>query len=386
MSNTTQKLQFLKIKGPLSVAPVRPEDLRGEKLWVHILMGPTGSGKSAISIISPFIESLSPNQDLKISKDSLDSVTQNVTCYQVVNLTDRDEWNHILMDTPGFLDTKLSESRITSMITEQLDGLCQSAATIVVTILYFQPITDIRMGGSKRDAVKLLRAFAESFKAIGINVVTTMWNHLSRPQQIIDGNHRIISLEKEIFVSAKLGLKVHKFEFSRDSALLILDNIHGGWIHHQDTSQKMNDQYQSLICNNLLDRISSTQQHLQFLTEDKQNATTPGKEDPGLLEVVLRDERAVLAALQSFLDDFVTFGPTGLEALESLLDASYVNNPSSCSPPWLQPAILLGKSSIEVQNSPPSPSPSPSPSPNSFSACLKDFVSPLKKNFRKFKQ
>ncbi|KAF9049169.1 hypothetical protein BJ165DRAFT_1464679 [Panaeolus papilionaceus] len=379
MSNTTQEFQLLTINGPLSVAPVTPEDVRGEHLLVHILMGPTGSGKSA------FIESLSPNQHLKISKDSLDSVTQNVTCYQVVNLTYINQWNHILMDTPGFLDTKLSESRITSMITEQLDALRQSASHIYVTILYFQPITDIRIGGSKRDAVKLLRAFAESFKATSINVVTTMWNHMSRPQQIVDGNHRIISLENEIFGwSATLSVKVHKFEFSRDSALSILDRAWGGWTHYRDTSQNMDNQYQSLICNNLLDRISSAQQHLRFLAEDKKHATTPGKEDPCLLEVVLRDERAVLAALQSFLDDFVAFGPTGLEALESLLDACYMNDPSSCSSPWLQPAILLGKSSIEVQNSPPSPS--PSPSHNSFSARLKDFVSPLKKNFRKFKQ
>ncbi|KAF9049151.1 hypothetical protein BJ165DRAFT_1526525 [Panaeolus papilionaceus] len=371
MSSTTQELMNLRINGPISVAPVTPEDVRREGLLVYILMGPTGSGKSA------FIESLSPNQDLKISKDSLDSVTQNVTCYQVVNLTD-----------------------------------IQSATTIVVTILYFQPITDIRIGGSKRDAVKLLRAFAESFKATGINLVTTMWNHMSRPQQIIDGNLRIISLENELFgQSAKLGLKVYKFESSHDSTLSILDRAYSGWDHDQDTSQNMDDQYQSLICNNLLDRISSAQQQLQFLVEDKKHATTPGKEDPCLLKVVLRDERAVLAALQSFLDDFVAFRPTGLEALESLLDASYVNDPSSCSSPWLQVAILSGKSSVEVQNltvlepslsnivpsslnshephSLPSlspPSPSPSPSHNSFSAHLKDFVSPLKKIFKTSQQ
>ena len=75
----------------------------------------------------------------------------------------------------------------------------QFATYLEVTILYFQPITDIRIGGSKRDAVKLLRAFAQSFNASGINVVTTMWNHMSRPQQIIDGNLRIISLENELF-------------------------------------------------------------------------------------------------------------------------------------------------------------------------------------------
>ena len=69
-----------------------------------------------------FIESLSPDRKLDISKDSLESVTQEVACYQVVNLTQQ-AWNVILVDTPGFLDTKLSESQITKMITETLDGL-----------------------------------------------------------------------------------------------------------------------------------------------------------------------------------------------------------------------------------------------------------------------
>ena len=168
-----------------------------------------------------FIESLSPDQKLDISKNSLESVTQKVVCYQVVNLTYQ-AWSILLVDTPGFLDTKLSESRITKMIVETLDSLqyvfncsttqltmflfsmvllvSQSAASVAVFILYFQPITDIRMGGSKRDAVKLLRAFAESFRAIGITVVTTMWNHIPSSKKMEDANHRLSNLQNEIFV------------------------------------------------------------------------------------------------------------------------------------------------------------------------------------------
>lgn len=68
--------------------------------------------------------------------------------------------------------------------------------------LYFQPIIDIRMGGTTRDAVKLLKGFAKSFNAHGIKVVTTMWNHLSTPKQIEDANRWFNLLKDEIYAVA----------------------------------------------------------------------------------------------------------------------------------------------------------------------------------------
>ncbi|KAF9033358.1 hypothetical protein BJ165DRAFT_757351 [Panaeolus papilionaceus] len=355
MSTTRAEYNNLKVRGPISIRCVTPEDVKGESLLVYLLMGPTGSGKSA------FIESLSPDRNLDISKDSLESVTQEVVCYQVVSLT-CSGWNVILVDTPGFLDTKMSESRITKMITETLDGLCQSAKSVAIFILYFQPITDIRMGGSKRDAVKLLRAFAESFGAYGINVVTTMWNQISSPEKMEDANHRLSNLQKEIFVSDTLIINVTQFEFSHGSALSILDKVWGGWTHRQDELQRISPQYQSLIHNNLLERISNTCQQLLTLAEDKQSATIPGREDPLLLEVVLRDEKVALGALQSFLDDL------------------YEIDPECCSSPFPQENV--------PQSPPPPPCPllSSSPSPSnkkSMSAHLKDVTSHLKKIFKK---
>ncbi|KAF9037447.1 hypothetical protein BJ165DRAFT_1408160 [Panaeolus papilionaceus] len=304
MSTTRAEYEYLKFEGPISVIPIAPEDIsKGEYLDVFLLMGPTGSGKSA------FIESLSPDQKLDISKDSLESVTQKVVCYQVVNVMWRAR-DILLVDTPGFLDTKLSESQITKMIVETLDSLRQSAAGVDVRLLYFQPITDIRMGGSKRDAVKLFRGFAESFGAYGIHVVTTMWNHIVSPKKMEDANLRFSELQKEIFVSS-IGfyIKIAKFEFSYYSALSILDNPHGGWSHSRSISQNIYPEYQSLILNNLLERISNIHQQLLTLAEHKQSATTPGREDLLLLEVVLRDKKAVLGALQSFLDDLYKIDP-----------------------------------------------------------------------------
>ncbi|KAF9033378.1 hypothetical protein BJ165DRAFT_1534652 [Panaeolus papilionaceus] len=404
MSTTRKEYNWLHVKGDISVAPVTPEELKGELLYVFLLMGPTGSGKSS------FIEALSPDQNLEISKDSLDSVTKGVVCYQVVNLT-RYADSVIVVDTPGFLDCKLSESRITSEISDTLERLRPIARSLIIGIMYFQPITDLRFGGTKRGAVKLLKAFAQSLEATGIKVVSTMWNHISTPRQMEDAHGRLRRLEYEIFEgSDRLGMDIIKFEPSRESALSILDAFNWGWFHLVNKSQHTNPQYQSLILSNLVHRITNIQLQLQILAEDKRNATMPGRENPLLLEVVIGDEEAALATLQSFLDDLVTIGPNGLMAIESLLDACYNTNPSSSSSPWpqavvpssttslvpvhsLRPTSSISPTIIQDQGPPsshvihssldprsasstshqPQPSPSPSPSPlhNSLKACLK---------------
>ncbi|KAF9040958.1 hypothetical protein BJ165DRAFT_1493560 [Panaeolus papilionaceus] len=112
----TQEYRKIKVNGPISIVPITPELMKGELVYLYILMGPTGSGKSS------FIESLAPDQHLDISKDSLESMTQEVNCYQVVNLTNQRSGSIVLMDTPGFLDPRLSEGRIMRMVTESLNA------------------------------------------------------------------------------------------------------------------------------------------------------------------------------------------------------------------------------------------------------------------------
>lgn len=69
-------------------------------------------------------------------------------------------------------------------------------------IFYFHPITDIRIAGTKRDSVKLLKSFAESFEASGITVITTLWDRISTAngQRVEDAHGRLRSLADEIFV------------------------------------------------------------------------------------------------------------------------------------------------------------------------------------------
>ncbi|KAF9040962.1 hypothetical protein BJ165DRAFT_333287 [Panaeolus papilionaceus] len=362
MSTTTMKYHWIQVNGPIRITPITPEQLKGKYIRIYILMGPTGSGKSS------FIESFAPDQQLNISKDSLESVTQEVNCYQVVNTSAQySDSSFVLMDTPGFLDPRLSEGRITRMVTESLEAFRQYSSTFYVYIFYFQPITDIRMSGSKQDAVKILREYVKRYNAAYITVITTMWNTLGTPKQLEDAKHRMDTFKNEIYASSQgLDINVTKFDTSQASALSLLNGSLVGWDEDEmDPNEVIDRDYQSLLCNNLLGRITNLLQQLQFIAENKRSATRFGTEDHRLLEVVLRDEKVAVSSLQSFLEDLVRInppgltseswddasifhidisefsdlasddtGPSGIMVLQCLLDGLYDQKPDACSSPW----------------------------------------------------
>ncbi|KAF9039104.1 hypothetical protein BJ165DRAFT_1496141 [Panaeolus papilionaceus] len=143
-------------------------------------------------------------------------------------------------------------------------------------------------------------------------------------------------------------VKITKFdtEFSKDPAFSttsLLYELSEAWSLDQKNHKYIIDpSYQSLLCDNLLERITNTQQRLQLITEDRWNVTSAENENHNLLEVVLKDEKLTLATLQLFVDDLVGIAPMGLMGLQVLLDARYEENPGACSSPWpLQPSVAL---------------------------------------------
>ncbi|KAF9043915.1 hypothetical protein BJ165DRAFT_1404805 [Panaeolus papilionaceus] len=132
-------------------------------------------------------------------------------------------WDHavILVETPGFMNPRMSERRITNMISSALAdmlwvvtmerpdwayqwalvqySISEWANGVLVDILYFQPITDIRISDSRREAVELFQQLANVFMADDISVVTTMWNRISTRKKFEDADRRCNDLEKQIF-------------------------------------------------------------------------------------------------------------------------------------------------------------------------------------------
>ncbi|PPQ76585.1 hypothetical protein CVT24_010584 [Panaeolus cyanescens] len=88
-----------------------PPRYPGPDNFVFVLLGSTGSGKST------FLECLANDRNLGISGNTLHGVTDEVTVYRMT--CDKLEWSDMyFLDTPGFLDCKIPESKTLRMAEE----------------------------------------------------------------------------------------------------------------------------------------------------------------------------------------------------------------------------------------------------------------------------
>ncbi|PPR04262.1 hypothetical protein CVT24_013367 [Panaeolus cyanescens] len=172
--------EHLTVHGVISVKPRR--DWTGVRMNVVLLAGPTGAGKSS------FIEALAKDRSLRISKNQLECYTQNVTAYEVENVM----YNHsgsgeriCLLDSPGFSASERSEVEIIHI-------------SAVNTILYFCPVTDTRISGTRRRSIEMLKSLIQASGSSTSEitnqgtfvVVTTMWDNVwnERVQQRAEKN------------------------------------------------------------------------------------------------------------------------------------------------------------------------------------------------------
>ncbi|KAF9035798.1 hypothetical protein BJ165DRAFT_1533287 [Panaeolus papilionaceus] len=203
------------------------------------LMGPTGAGKSA------FIEAIAQDKTLSISKNSLDSVTKEVTPYFMDN---RSHLPVILIDTPGLLDMEIIDSTVILKVLQAIQGLKESCngSTAYVHLLYFERITDNRMSGRKLRCLNLFKFFAEHVDmSCATTVVTTMWNELHTEQQLLRALGRLEAIEDQFWKhlssdtpsdhlsETSLQTGVSRFMNTRESALSILRS---GWCVAPDLS------------------------------------------------------------------------------------------------------------------------------------------------------
>ncbi|KAF9032368.1 hypothetical protein BJ165DRAFT_1331857, partial [Panaeolus papilionaceus] len=139
-------------------------------------MGPTEAGKSA------FIEALCGDASLGISKDQLESCTQEVSAYRLVNVNFQRTVTHpiYVIDTPGFADRKISDTEIIFKLHEWLKRYGKQ----IEWILYLIPITDIRLSGSKRWTLQTFKEMKGIGAAKDITIVTTMWDTIGSEEGI----------------------------------------------------------------------------------------------------------------------------------------------------------------------------------------------------------
>ncbi|PPQ82989.1 hypothetical protein CVT24_012101 [Panaeolus cyanescens] len=242
-----------------------PEDKPTQTLLNELSMfGPTGAGKST------FIEQFSSSHSLHISKNSLESVTQTIVLYEILNITIGGR-TVLLLDTPGFSDTKISEDYVLGEVNHYLDISMLSAAP--TQMLFFERITDTRKAGSSRRVIKMFKIFTDSFSQRDITIVTSMWNQLVSEEK---GMRRLQQLETEFWPEIiQQGAKTAKFECTLQSALAVLDSgveriMNGGPISRGNfaVTRAYDKTYSELIDLSLGGRIESLHLQLKMIEDN----------------------------------------------------------------------------------------------------------------------
>ncbi|PPQ77544.1 hypothetical protein CVT24_005234 [Panaeolus cyanescens] len=304
----------LKISGPIS-AETFGDEVKEIPCSV-MLLGPTGSGKSNVSLhlhqhsshellLIPtdfkFLECLVDDKNMGISKDSLESVTQQVTAYRLRNVRTRRLFRDkvYIVDTPGVCDNNISELRIIQEIQRWVN--IHGSPKVV---LYFHRITDKRLPGSQRRIIRLLEAISgePSHSISWTGVVTTMWDNLLA-HQVASAENGFQQLEAEHFKDiCTPGVEsIFKFHNTQDSALAIvnkslLNNIETdlryglstpplrryseGWLRGGPFGKALYELLEG--------RIAGLQQRLQILEDDIKNRDV--LENPELYAIFQRDK------------------------------------------------------------------------------------------------
>ncbi|PPR03990.1 hypothetical protein CVT24_008309 [Panaeolus cyanescens] len=277
---------FMTQTGDVSVGRHKPKNKTHDALNI-LLFGGTGSGKSS------FIEALAGNgQALGISGDALDSVTQDVQAFKVKNLslnwvgewwkgdlTDPRivRWPVRLVDTPGFMDTKLSALETMRKVQEWQDADGEEVAMV----FYFCRITDKRVPGSAMRNINIINNLRLSSGSL--TIVTTMWDQLHGEASKKRAEENFQYLRDVIWQVDPLEGRIVRFSNTHASAIEILTSLKCPTPGSSKISNPFiflgENTISSPLFAELLNRIQNTKQEKQWLEEERiRLLTTPDQE------------------------------------------------------------------------------------------------------------
>ncbi|PPQ64069.1 hypothetical protein CVT24_008882 [Panaeolus cyanescens] len=326
---------------------------------IILIMGPTGSGKSR------FIEMLAGDESLNISKDQLQSYTHGINTYVLEGFealpgaaddTTYEGNKLYILDTPGFSDSEISELEVIEMVNNWMKA---HKCTLIHLILFLSPITDIRLSGSKRKTIEMLKLLTgiDSSQPGLLMVATTMWDRLWTERAQLAAEERFVQLRDEVWAglpSAKTSMA--KFMNTHESAVEIVNSIFL-WVYGHASSiffiydiEEMESvktaRFRGPLYQDLLDRVSNGQQQKQALEYDlAQPETQRNKELKTELGQRLRHTRRLLAKFETQL---IEFGdpPAGFEDSASLRDYILKNRPALRIRDW----VHRGKQSLNIMS------------------------------------
>ncbi|KAG6335341.1 hypothetical protein ID866_3752 [Astraeus odoratus] len=174
------------------------------------IMGPTGAGKSS------FINKATGNADNGVGHE-LTSFTSEIKVFKCVI----DESPVILVDTPGFDDTKKSDLEILELISDWLDKTYQKDA-LLSAVLYFHRISDNRMAGTPLKNLRVFEKLCGKKAMSRVILVTTMWDEVEKEI----GEERLAELKRSYWKAMiSRGSVPFKYENSSKSAKKLLRDL-----------------------------------------------------------------------------------------------------------------------------------------------------------------
>ncbi|PPR04313.1 hypothetical protein CVT24_013386 [Panaeolus cyanescens] len=283
---------MINVTGPVSVQLATDGELkvRGRNTrdaCLILLMGVTGSGKST------FVECIGNGRHLRISKNQLDGVTQELLVYRLNNVFRVGGDPVYLMDTPGFADDKFPESKVLRLV-------------------------QTFMKENRSKTLDIFKALTGLTTERNITIVTTMWDQIWNQKQQEMANQRLQDLQNDTWQSlVEDGTTVVKFENNHASAIEALRKCMDSFTNKHFVLERMlwdnvtirNTTAGSLLYNNLLERRIELQQRLQCIEEELNNSSQqlePTDFDPFVKEVLLQEREDVLDVVQAVEEEIKT--------------------------------------------------------------------------------
>ncbi|PPQ76457.1 hypothetical protein CVT24_013351 [Panaeolus cyanescens] len=335
MSNKSYK--YLKLNGKVGVVinqlnSTSAIDLNKRLDFRILLVGPTGSGKSS------FIEALADDRKMGISKNQLEGFTQTVTAYELVNIKNPRGGGFSLLDCPGFSDSNLSEMEIIEMVKKWMSE-SEFGFLWLHAVLYFYPITDTRLPGTRRKTMEMLKALIKSSSrgssANGnqnegaVTIVTTMWDQVWCERLEQRAEERYTQLKDGVWKEmVEKGAGITKFMNTQESALDILDEVLDNWrktygvaydIKQMESAPLKETGHGLFLYQDLISRIAMARQRQTAVQlEEEASADEPA------LKVLFQEEHKQLARLLEKYEQQLTLfvnppEPTGADLASSLI-------------------------------------------------------------------
>ncbi|KAF9054070.1 hypothetical protein BJ165DRAFT_682614 [Panaeolus papilionaceus] len=297
------------IDGAISAEPVELSSIP-EYSAIILLLGPIASGKSSVRLkdlswlgpcltphIQQFLRSIAPETPSGAATTLRDE-PYGVIAYRLQGVRAK-LWNGLgvyIFKIPGFHDEIISELEVVKMVQDWTADL--NDRIMAFYVLYFDPITDVRLSGSKRQLFRMLRAMRTDESQHGTTLLTTMWDRI--PESGMErAERRFQLLKSQNLVS--INSSILRFENTSASAMSVLNTIligtADGFTGLRPQSRGA-EALQMLTKAALSDRIHTLQIDLEGVEQELRSEAVQG--DHALKEVYLSKQAHVTAKLKVF--------------------------------------------------------------------------------------